>query len=162
MKTLIVLIGGICLLSTSVKAQTVETKQAKIESKNVVLAKKTPVKLTKKQATSSKSATTKKEEKKIVKKTEDNAPLENYMEREPEVSDFIWSDKANERLELIPKGFMRDNTRNRVMLHARSKDIKEITLDVCEAGIRDSVKMMEEAISNGATLEDFLPKKVDA
>ena len=57
---------------------------------------------------------------------------------------------------------MRDNTRNRVMLHARSKDIKEITLDVCEAGIRDSVKMMEEAISNGATLEDFLPKKVDA
>ena len=69
MKTLIVLIGGICLLSTSVKAQTVETKQAKIESKNVVLAKKTPVKLTKKQATSSKSATTKKEEKKIVKKT---------------------------------------------------------------------------------------------
>jgi hypothetical protein len=69
MKTLIVLIGGICLLSTSVKAQTVEKKQAKIESKNVVLAKKTPVKLTKKQAISSKSATTKKEEKKIVKKT---------------------------------------------------------------------------------------------
>ena len=69
MKTLIVLIGGICLLSTSVNAQTVEKKQAKIESKNVVLAKKTPVKLTKKQTTSSKSATTKKEEKKIVKKT---------------------------------------------------------------------------------------------
>ena len=69
MKTLIVLIGGICLLPTSVNAQTVEKKQAKIESKNVVLAKKTPVKLTKKQATSSKSATTKKEEKKIVKKT---------------------------------------------------------------------------------------------
>ena len=69
MKTLIVLIGGICLLSTSVNAQTVEKKQAKIESKNVVLAKKTPIKLTKKQGPSSKSATTKKEEKKIVKKT---------------------------------------------------------------------------------------------
>ena len=87
---------------------------------------------------------------------------EDYMEDEPDVSDFIWSDKANERLELVPKGFMRDNTRNRVMLYARSNDIKEITLEVCEAGIRDSVKMMEEAISNGATLEDFLPKKVDA
>ena len=98
----------------------------------------------------------------IVRKTEDNAALEDYMEDEPDVSDFIWSDKANERLELVPKGFMRDNTRNRVMLYARSNDIKEITLDVCEAGIRDSVKMMEEAISNGATLEDFLPKKVDA
>mgnify|MGYP006108454507 CR=1 FL=1 len=69
MKTLIILIGGICLLSSSVKAQAVEKKQAKIESKNVVLAKKTPVKLTKKQATSSKPATTKKEEKNIVKKT---------------------------------------------------------------------------------------------
>ena len=57
---------------------------------------------------------------------------------------------------------MRDNTKNRVMLYARSNDIKDITLDVCEAGIRDSVKMMEEAIANGATLEDFLPKKVDA
>ena len=68
MKTLIILIGGICLLSSSVKAQAVEKKQAKIESKKVVLAKKTPVKLTKKQATSSKPTTTKKQEKSIVKK----------------------------------------------------------------------------------------------
>ena len=69
MITLIVLLGGICLLSTSVKGQTVEKKQAKIESKNVVLAKKTPVKLTKKQATSSKTTTTTKQEKSITKKT---------------------------------------------------------------------------------------------
>jgi hypothetical protein len=48
------------------------------------------------------------------------------------------------------------------MAYALSKDIKEITLEVCEAGIRDSVKMMEEAIANGASLEDFLPKKVGA
>ena len=68
MKTLIVLIGGICLLSTSVNAQSVEKKHAKIESKNVVLAKKAPVKLTKKQVVSSKMTATKKEEKKIVKK----------------------------------------------------------------------------------------------
>ena len=68
MKTLIVLIEGICLLSTSASAQSVEKKQAKIESKNVVLAKKTPVKLTKKQPLSSKTTATKKEEKKIVKK----------------------------------------------------------------------------------------------
>ena len=100
---------------------------------------------------------------KIVKKPEENKALENYMEDdEPKVTDFIWTEKANNRLELVPKGFMRDNTRNRVMLYARSNDIKEITLEVCEAGIKDSVKMMEEAIANGATLEDFLPKKVDA
>jgi len=100
---------------------------------------------------------------KIIKKPEDNKALDGYMEDdEPKVTDFIWTDKANERLELVPKGFMRDNTQNRVMAYARDKNIKEITLEVCEAGIKDSVKMMEEAIANGATLEDFLPKKVNA
>ncbi|UCD11113.1 MAG: universal stress protein [Nitrospinaceae bacterium] len=73
--------------------------------------------------------------------------------------DFIWSPEAIERLERVPKGFMRDNTRNRVMGYAGSKGIKEITLEVCETGIAESVKLMEEAIKSGATLEDFLPKK---
>ena len=100
---------------------------------------------------------------KIIKKPEDNKALDGYMEDdEPKVTDFIWTDKANARLELVPKGFMRDNTQNRVMAYAHDKNIKEITLEVCEAGIKDSVKMMEEAIANGATLEDFLPKKVNA
>ena len=99
---------------------------------------------------------------KIVKKPEENRALDNYMDDEPKVTDFIWTEKANNRLELVPKGFMRDNTQARVMAYALSKDVKEITLEVCEAGIRDSVKMMEEAIANGASLEDFLPKKVDA
>ena len=99
---------------------------------------------------------------KIVKKPEKNSALDNYMDDEPKVTDFIWTEKANNRLELVPKGFMRDNTQARVMAYALSKDVKEITLEVCEAGIRDSVKMMEEAIANGASLEDFLPKKVDA
>ena len=99
---------------------------------------------------------------KIVKKPEVNKALDNYMDEEPKVSDFIWTDKAIKRLELVPKGFMRDNTQSRVMSYAHDNNIKEITLEVCEAGIRDCVKMMEEAIANGATLEDFLPKKVDA
>ena len=34
---------------------------------------------------------------------------------EPKVTDFIWTEKANNRLELVPKGFMRDNTQARVM-----------------------------------------------
>ena len=69
MKTLIVLIGGICLLSTSVNAQTVEKNQAKIESKNVVLIKKTPIKLVTKQSTSSKSTPVIKKEESLGKKT---------------------------------------------------------------------------------------------
>jgi len=68
MKTLIVLIGGICLLSASANAQSIDKKQTKIESKQVVLAKKTPIKLTSK-TVSSKSTTTKKEEKAVIKKS---------------------------------------------------------------------------------------------
>ena len=69
MKTIFVFIGSICLLSTSVKAQTIEKKQAKVERKNVVLAKKAPVKLLKKQLINSKTNITKKEEKINTKKT---------------------------------------------------------------------------------------------
>ena len=54
---------------------------------------------------------------------------------------------------------MRDNTRNRVMAWCSQNDIKDISLDVCETGIKESVKLMEDAIKNGATLEDFLPQK---
>ena len=72
---------------------------------------------------------------------------------------FNWSPEATERLERVPKGFMRDNTQNRVMAYAGNNNIKDITLEVCETGIAESVKLMEDAVKNGATLEDFLPKK---
>jgi len=73
--------------------------------------------------------------------------------------DFNWSPEALARLERVPQGFMRDNTRNRVMAWCSQNDIQDISLEVCEEGIRESVKMMEEAIKNGAGLEDFLPAK---
>ncbi|GJL78098.1 MAG: hypothetical protein NPINA01_10870 [Nitrospinaceae bacterium] len=73
--------------------------------------------------------------------------------------DFKWSKEALERLERVPKGFMRDNTQTRVMGYAGANNIKEISLEVCEKGIAESVKLMEEAIANGAGLDDFLPKK---
>jgi hypothetical protein len=73
--------------------------------------------------------------------------------------DFNWSPEAVERLEHVPQGFMRDNTRNRVMAWCSQNDIQDISLEVCEEGIRESVKMMEEAIKNGAGLEDFIPQK---
>jgi hypothetical protein len=49
--------------------------------------------------------------------------------------DLIWTERANNRLELVPKGVMRDNTRHRVKNYALRKRIKEITLEVYEAGI---------------------------
>ncbi len=78
---------------------------------------------------------------------------------ESDPKDFNWSKEALERLERVPKGFMRDNTQNRVMGYAKMNGIKDISLEVCEKGIAESVKLMEDAIKNGATLEDFLPKK---
>ncbi len=76
--------------------------------------------------------------------------------------DFNWSKDAMGRLEKVPKGFMRDNTQGRVMAYAKSNNIKDISLEVCEEGIRQSIKIMEEAMATGASLEDFLPKKVEA
>jgi hypothetical protein len=76
-----------------------------------------------------------------------------------DAKDFNWSPEALERLERVPKGFMRDNTQNRVMAWCHQNDIKDISLDVCEEGIRESVKLMEDAIKNGAGLDDFLPQK---
>ena len=73
--------------------------------------------------------------------------------------DFNWSPEALERLERVPQGFMRDNTQNRVMAWCSQNDIRDISLEVCEEGIRESVKMMEEAMKSGAALEDFLPQK---
>ena len=73
--------------------------------------------------------------------------------------DFTWSPEALERLERVPQGFMRDNTQNRVMAWCSQNDIRDISLEVCEEGIRESVKMMEEAMKSGAALEDFLPQK---
>ncbi|MBT5349419.1 MAG: hypothetical protein HOL55_11670, partial [Nitrospina sp.] len=55
--------------------------------------------------------------------------------------------------------FMRDNTQNRVMAWCSQNDIRDISLEVCEEGIRESVKMMEDAIKNGAGLDDFIPQK---
>ena len=75
------------------------------------------------------------------------------------VDEYNWSPEALERIERVPAGFMRDNTKSRVLSYADSINVKDITLEVCEQGIEESVKLMAEAVANGATLEDFLPQK---
>ncbi|MDH5458885.1 MAG: hypothetical protein OEY26_09230, partial [Nitrospinota bacterium] len=63
------------------------------------------------------------------------------------------------RVEKVPKGFMRDNTMERVLDYAHSQNTNNINLEFCEKGIEESVKVMNELVKNGASLEDFLPKK---
>jgi hypothetical protein len=74
-------------------------------------------------------------------------------------SKYTWDDDATARIERVPAGFMRDNTMSRVLEYAVSVNVTHITLKVCELGIEASVKIMAEAVANGATIEDFLPKK---
>jgi nucleotide-binding universal stress UspA family protein len=74
-------------------------------------------------------------------------------------SRYFWSDDAIGRIEKVPKGFMRDNTMERVLDYAHSKDTSNISLEFCEKGIEESVKVMNELVKNGATLEDFIPQK---
>jgi rubrerythrin len=72
---------------------------------------------------------------------------------------YFWSDDAIGRIENVPKGFMRDNTMERVMDYAHSQNTNQIGLEFCEKGIEESVKVMNEMVKNGASLEDFLPQK---
>lgn len=74
-------------------------------------------------------------------------------------SEYFWSDEAIARVEKVPKGFMRDNTMERVLDYAHSHNTNHINLEFCEKGIEESVKVMNELVKNGATLEDFLPQK---
>jgi hypothetical protein len=74
-------------------------------------------------------------------------------------SQYFWSDDAIGRVEKVPKGFMRDNTMERVLDYAHSRNTNHISLEFCEKGIEESVKVMNELVKNGATLEDFLPQK---
>ena len=72
---------------------------------------------------------------------------------------YFWSDEAIGRIEKVPKGFMRDNTMERVLDYAHFQNTNNISLEFCEKGIEESVKVMNELVKNGATLEDFLPQK---
>ena len=74
-------------------------------------------------------------------------------------AEYFWSDEAIGRVEKVPKGFMRDNTMERVLDYAHSQSTNHISLEFCEKGIEESVKVMNELVKNGATLEDFLPQK---
>ena len=78
---------------------------------------------------------------------------------EPDVDGFTWAPEAVARLEQVPKGFMRDNTRSRVIDFAKKENITHITYETCVKGIEYSVQVMSEMIQNGATIEDFLPGK---
>ncbi|MGP0564716.1 MULTISPECIES: universal stress protein [unclassified Nitrospina] len=91
----------------------------------------------------------------------DHHPFEgkNFSKGTVDPSRFVWTEEAIQRIEQVPQGFMRENTRERVLDYANHFNLTEIDLETCQKGIEESIKVMTEMINSGATLDDFLPQK---
>ncbi|MBI3622412.1 MAG: universal stress protein UspA, partial [Nitrospirae bacterium] len=67
-----------------------------------------------------------------------------------------WTAEAQQRLERVPPGFMRDCTKALIEKHARTVNAATITLDVANAGIEQAKTTMEEAMKNPGKLDDIM------
>jgi hypothetical protein len=68
---------------------------------------------------------------------------------------FTWTPEAQQRLERVPPGFMRDCTRSLIQKHAGKVGATVITLDVANQGIEQAKGFMEEAMKTG-NLKDII------
>ncbi|MBI3804667.1 MAG: universal stress protein [Nitrospirae bacterium] len=77
--------------------------------------------------------------------------------KKPEVKgpQFTWTPDAQERINRVPVGFMRDGTRQHIENYAYSHSISEITLEVAEAGIKKATEEMESVLSGATSLEEI-------
>ncbi len=60
--------------------------------------------------------------------------------------DFSWTAEAVARINRVPEGFMRKTTKGRIEKAAKARGAQVITLEVCEEGIAEGRKLMEEMI----------------
>lgn len=70
---------------------------------------------------------------------------------------YTWSPEAQQRLERVPEGFMRDCTRALIQKHADKLGTSTITLDVANEGIEQAKTTMEEAMKTG-NLKDIIAR----
>ena len=61
-------------------------------------------------------------------------------------SEFLWTAAAWKRVCRIPEGFMRDMSRDEVEKVAKDRELTEIDLALCEAGIAVGRTMMAEMV----------------
>ena len=66
---------------------------------------------------------------------------------------LTWTPEAQQRLDRVPAGFMRDCTRALIHKHAEKIGATTITLDVANAGIDQARGTMEEAMKSGNVKE---------
>lgn len=70
---------------------------------------------------------------------------------QPEAASIIWTPEAQQRLALVPEGFMREMTEDIILKHAGEQQASTITLALAEAGIEiakgEMVRMVEAKIA---------------
>ena len=76
--------------------------------------------------------------------------LEQHVVQDGE---YGWTAAAVARLNRVPEGFMRDQTKERIVNCAKGKSVKLITLDIAEDGIAESRKAMAEMIERDSKVE---------
>jgi hypothetical protein len=59
-----------------------------------------------------------------------------------------WTDEAVARLNRVPAGFMRENTRLKIEEHARETGASRVTLEVAEGGLERARRLMAEMIAS--------------
>ena len=69
---------------------------------------------------------------------------------------MVWTPDAQQRLERVPPGFMRDCTKALIEKHAKSIKAATITLEVANAGIEQAKTTMEEAMKNPGRLDEIV------
>jgi nucleotide-binding universal stress UspA family protein len=74
---------------------------------------------------------------------------------------YTWTPEAQQRLERVPEGFMRDCTRSLIQKHADKLGTSLITLDVANEGIAQAKSTMEEAMKTG-NLKDIIARLTGA
>jgi len=76
-------------------------------------------------------------------------------------SPYSWTPEAQQRLERVPVGFMRDCTRALIQKHADKIGATTITLEVANQGIEQAKGTMEEAMKTG-NLKDIIERLTGA
>ncbi|WP_447973637.1 universal stress protein [Nitrospira sp. Kam-Ns4a] len=79
----------------------------------------------------------------------------------PQPSPYTWTPEAQQRLERVPEGFMRDCTRALIQKHADKLGTTTITIEVANEGIEQAKHTMEEAMKTG-NLKDIIARLTGA
>ncbi|MCP4768525.1 MAG: universal stress protein, partial [Gammaproteobacteria bacterium] len=71
------------------------------------------------------------------------------VEQSSDSSVLHWQAAATARLMRVPKGFMRNKSKQRIENYALANKLTEITLETAEAGLAEARKVMQESMDSG-------------